>query len=290
MFYYYLLTISAIIPVVALCFFIYKKDVNKEPIGLLAKLFAFGFFSVIPVLVLELLVSWIFSFLLPPEEAQGFILTFINVFLSVAIIEEGFKWIITKFFGYDNQEFDEIYDIIVYSVFVSLGFACVENLLFVLQNGFGNAIMRALLSVPGHACFAVIMGYFFALAKINSINNNKSKVGINLLLSILCPALVHTMYDAILMVMSRVNNAFVFVFLLLFFVFDIIMVVVCFLTVNKISKIQKNVKASVEKGIITADSKGHLEITQQIDIHFCPVCGKPAGENNFCTSCGCKLR
>ena len=60
-------------------------------------------------------------------------------------------------------------NIIVYAVFSSLGFACIENILYVLSGGVGIAILRAILSVPGHMCFGVIMGYFLSQAKVNQV-------------------------------------------------------------------------------------------------------------------------
>ena len=147
----------AVIPVIVLCFFIYIKDSHKEPSSLLLKLFFGGFLVTIPILIAELFLSIFFS----PDKVSSFILIFIFSFISIAIVEEGFKWLVVKWLGFKNKEFDEIYDIIVYSVFVSLGFACIENILYVYQNGLSTGYMRAVLSVPGHTCFGVFMGYYF---------------------------------------------------------------------------------------------------------------------------------
>jgi RsiW-degrading membrane proteinase PrsW (M82 family) len=311
-----LLLVAAILPIVALCSFVYKKDPNKEPKELLAKLFIFGFFSAIPVVIVELILGTIF----PTSSASSFLQMFINVFVSVALVEEGFKWIISKKFGYDNKEFDEIYDIIVYTVFVSLGFACIENILYVLSNGLGNAIMRALTSIPGHTCFAIIMGYFFSKAKINEINKSDLK-NKNIILSIIAPTVAHTLYDAFLLYASATEQ---YSYLGLFFISYIAMVVVCFITVNKVSKMQVNLNTSVQTGVIKLDDLGYvvpkaaptidkpvitntisndvsndvsgensnnsqpIEVTTQVN--FCPICGKPSNGHNFCSSCGYKLK
>ena len=84
-----ILIAAAVLPVALLCAFIYKKDPNKEPKGLLAKLFIFGFFSAIPVIVVELLLGRLF----PTSGLSSFLSMFINVFISIALVEEGFKWI-----------------------------------------------------------------------------------------------------------------------------------------------------------------------------------------------------
>ena len=137
---------AAIIPIIGLGYYIYKKDTHKEPSGLLAKIFGFGCLTVIPVFICELILSKLFPY---KGVANGIIL-FINVFISIGLVEEGFKWIVTKRYGYNSDSFDEIYDIIVYAVFASLGFACIENILYVFSGGLVTAITRALLAVPGH--------------------------------------------------------------------------------------------------------------------------------------------
>lgn len=278
-----ILLIAAIFPVVVLCYFIYKRDVNKEPKNILTKLFLFGFLSVVPVCILELILSIFFS-----TKCSNFLILFFNVFVSVGIVEEGFKWLITKKFGYNSNEFDEIYDVIVYSVFASLGFACVENIMYVFGNGLFVAVMRAILSIPGHTCFAVVMGYFFAKAKVSSINNNDKLYKKNIMLSIIAPTLVHTAYDALIMQGSTIST-------LLFYSFDIAMVAICFIIVDKVSKIQRNVNSNIKSGTIISDGSGHIHINNERknnagELSFCPVCGNNVKGSNFCSSCGFKVK
>ena len=279
------LLIAAILPIFLLCFFVYKRDPHHEPGKLLAKIFALGFFSAIPILLVELLLEIVF----PTDDVSNFILIFINVFISVALVEEGFKWLVTLFFGYKNKEFDEIYDIIVYAVFASLGFACIENILYVCTNGIGNAILRALLSVPGHMCFGVIMGYFLAQAKVGRINKSQSVYTRNMFLSILLPTLAHTVYDALLFYVE-----YNVLFILVFFIFDIVMVVLCILTVNRTSKIQQNLDNNLNTGIITTSDTGQLVFTPlnsiKEDIHYCPLCGNNVDGDNYCSKCGFKIK
>ena len=283
LFYYLLLVVSAIVPVIVLCYYIYRKDVNKEPFRLLRKLFLLGFAGVLPVLIAELFLEYFF----PTDGINNPIILFINIFIDVALMEEGYKWIMVRFIGFNNKEFDEIYDIIVYSVFVSLGFACIENIFYVLSGGFSSAILRALLSIPGHMCFAIVMGYFLAKAKVSLVNNNKKLMIKNSIFSIVFATLVHTIYDFILMYSSESE---ILLGLLFFLLFDIVMVVTCIITVNKISKIQKNITSNLKNGTILPSQDGHIAVNHNVEIHFCPVCGRAASGENFCTNCGCKLK
>lgn len=278
------LLLLAVLPVFLLCLFVYKKDVNKEPGKLLAKMFILGFFSAIPVVILELVLGNYFS----TDGVNNFFILFINVFIGIALIEEGFKWLITKFFGYNNKAFDEVYDVIVYSVFASLGFACIENIMYVLNGGVGIAIMRAILSVPGHMCFGVIMGYFLSQAKVNQVNGNYNIYTRNILFSIIFPTLAHTIYDSLIFYAVAVNSIGA---ILLFLVLDIVMVVLCFITVSKTSKIQKNIDENVSSGVVVLNNDGILTYQNtKREINYCPVCGKYVKEFNYCPRCGFKIK
>ena len=283
--------IMAVLPVVLLGLFIYLKDNNKEPFPLLAKIFLLGIVMAIPVVIAEIIFGVFFN----TDDISSFILIFIFVFISVGIIEEGAKFIVAKFIGYDDKEFDEIYDIIVYSAFASLGFACIENILYVFNYGLGVAISRALLSVPGHLCFGVLMGYFLAMAKINSINNKKDLYYRNMILSLLVPTLVHTMYDALIIYATNVESTIAF---FLFIIFDVNMVIVCFFVGIKrnilpnriINNNQQNVQSS--GSVIGQNNQPVMQNNNSVqqNITYCPICGRYAGNDIFCGRCGYKLK
>lgn len=84
-------------------------------------------------------------------------------------LEEFFKWLIIIVALYKHVEFDDPYDGILYGASVSLGFATVENILYLLNYGMGEAFLRALLPVSSHALFGVVMGYYIGRAKFTSI-------------------------------------------------------------------------------------------------------------------------
>ena len=78
-----ILVTAALLPIIALCFFIYTKDKTSEPKGLLALIFFLGLFSVVPVVVCEL----VFDYVFPEKSVSGFILTFIHTFFGVALLK-----------------------------------------------------------------------------------------------------------------------------------------------------------------------------------------------------------
>ncbi len=85
----------------------------------------------------------------------------------VALIEEFSKFIFVRWVLYPNKHFNEPFDGIVYAVSVSLGFAGLENILYVMNsdNGVAVGVLRMFTAVPAHATFAVLMGYFLGRAK-----------------------------------------------------------------------------------------------------------------------------
>ena len=91
------------------------------------------------------------------------------------------------------------FDGIVYGVFVSLGFAGVENVLYVLNAGFGTAVVRAIFSIPGHAMFGVVMGFYLSRAKWAEKYGQRHRMRADLRRSFFVPAVLHGLYDFLLM-------------------------------------------------------------------------------------------
>lgn len=150
----------ALAPIVAIATFIYLKDeYDREPLRHLFVSFVLGGLSVIPAIIIE--VSFAVFF---PENNLNVVKTLIWAFIIVAGAEELSKFVMLKYYAFKLKEFDEPFDGIVYGVMVSLGFAAVENILYVSEGGATVAILRMFTAVPAHASFGVVMGYYFGLA------------------------------------------------------------------------------------------------------------------------------
>lgn len=166
----------ATIPAVILCIFIYRKDrTEKEPVSLLIKLFWLGALITVPVSIVEGItmpsISGIFSVFGKPSSmsAPVYILyeLFYNTF-GIALVEEGFKWLAMYNTTKKNPNFNSLFDGMIYAVFVSLGFACLENIMYVFSEktfaeGISVAVARFFTSVPGHMFFSVSMGYCYSM-------------------------------------------------------------------------------------------------------------------------------
>ena len=142
----------------------------------------------------------------------------INFILALLLIWKKELYAIIK----KAKDFDQYYDGILYAIFISMGFALVENVMYVMQSGMSVAIARAITAVPGHMLFAVPMGYYLSLAKFKEGKDAAKYVK----LSLAVPILLHGTYDFILMYASSKKEPSLLlgtVLFLLFVAFDIYM-------------------------------------------------------------------
>lgn len=175
----------AIAPSLALFSYLYlRKEIAQEPSRALFQAFVYGTVMTFPILFIQ----HVF------EQEQILTNSFLNNTLFTGAIEEFFKWLVLLIFLYNSFEFDDAYDGILFGASVSLGFATVENILFLLTFGLDTAFVRALLPVSSHALFGVVMGYYFGRLKFASADK-KTK---HLSLAFLLPFALHVTYNAIL--------------------------------------------------------------------------------------------
>lgn len=152
-------------PVIAIIFFVIAKDkYNKEPLKNLFISFILGVLSTIPAIIIQVLVKGRLENYF--ELASVMYYAFFAYGL-VGFSEEFSKFFMLRYYAYRQKAFDEPLDGIIYGVMISMGFASVENIMYVMQYGFSTAIVRMFLSVPAHACFGVMMGYYVGLAKFD---------------------------------------------------------------------------------------------------------------------------
>lgn len=181
------LLIIALAPVVIILIYVYIRDkYDKEPWGLLLKTFISGALITIPILILETFLGGVGA------GFQGLLHAAYRAFVVAAFSEELFKFLVIYFLIRKSPHFNERFDGIVYAVFVSLGFAAVENILYVMDGGLTTGYLRAITAVPAHAFFGVAMGFYFG--KYRFVKRPKY-----IYYALLIPILLHGIYDFILM-------------------------------------------------------------------------------------------
>lgn len=187
------LLVLAVAPAIALGLGVFLTDrYDREPPLLLLKVFIFGAVSVVPAIIIEKLLQHYNVF-------NGIFGAFYTAFFVAGLVEELFKREAVKYTALYHRAFDEKLDGIVYAVFSALGFATVENLMYIFlsyTNNYYVALMRGVFSVPGHAMFGVTMGYYLSLSHFATTERARKYFSIQ---SLVVPITIHGAFDFILM-------------------------------------------------------------------------------------------
>ncbi len=235
-----ILLAAAVLPAAFLLYRVYQMDtVEKEPWSILRKLLLWGALSGIPAALVESLLTGVFQNIF---EEGTLLYNFIFGFVVAALVEESFKFFFLYKFTFKSPHFNYRFDGVVYAVFVSMGFAILENILYVFQGGLGVALSRALLALPLHAACGVYMGIAYGQQKINSLYKPAS-FGAVARACLPVPILIHGFYDAC--AFSAENWP---IFLLVFVVFVILVFI---LTLRKLKNASRT-DAPVEEVTIDA--------------------------------------
>ena len=236
------LLLLAVAPAIALMVYIWNKDKSKEPLKMLLILVALGAASCLPAALIELAVGKVIE---PLASVSTMFYHLVEAFFGVALIEEGCKFIVMYLYTRNHKDFNGLFDGMIYAVFTSLGFAALENVMYVFEGGVENAIGRALTAVPGHMFFGVFMGYNYSLwhtyklcdeseayfAQRGMIIPRAPKYSYTgyFVKAIVLPVLIHGFYDFCLFTENSVFTIVYLIFLVGLYIF-------CFGRIKKLSK------------------------------------------------------
>ena len=301
----FMLFALALIPVFGLLAFIYFNDKKeKEPIGLLAGIFFAGMGTVVTAIIGEFIGQLIVNLIVPYNAAIN--ATVLAIFV-IAPVEELGKFAALALITWKNKNFNYSYDAIVYAVFASLGFACLENIVYVFSSGIGTAFLRMFTAVPGHACYGVIMGFFYSKAKYASLTKKNSNCILYIALSLIIPIVLHGFYDAIIMgggksdvpVITGLSLLLWVGYVIVLFIVSCIMIIYsakhdfCIVTTpDSVQTVYRPEVMDTWKCICGTENRfnfcsqcGHQRPAE--GPWNCPKCGT-LSYYNFCGNCGCK--
>ncbi len=173
-----------------LWYFLQRDRLRPEPRYLVRRVFFLGGGAALAAALLEWAAFAASGIQLPPTGTASVVVAAV----MIGLIEEGLKFVAVFYGVYRHAEFNEVLDGIVYAVAASLGFATVENIGYVLGGGVGVGIVRAILSVPGHAFFGALMGFYLGVAKFSGPAETRWMArGLGL------AVLAHAAFDAVLL-------------------------------------------------------------------------------------------
>ncbi len=201
--------IAALAPAAVLLWYICNKDSRRpEPFKWLMKGILFGVFSVLVALVVA--IPLISMSIFEPGTLSDAVYT---SFFGAAIPEEAAKLLMLWLLLRKNPYYDEYLDGIVYAVCIGMGFAGLENIMYLFNNyesWVSVGIIRALISVPAHFFFAVLMGYYFSLAQFG--RNSKQYFAFALIV----PIIAHGLFDTCLFSIDAVSEAVALIIMIAF--------------------------------------------------------------------------
>lgn len=202
----------SIAPALALAgYFWYGDPTTREPIVALAITFllAVAFASIAGI---------VNSVMLPFFELFGVIGLTLGYFIIVGPIEETVKWLAVRVYAYRTDAFQTVVDGVVYGAMAGVGFAAIENLLYIIifsvetstagiavqeQEAVAIATQRAFVG-PGHVIFSAWAGFYLGLAKFN-----QPKRGPIVVKGLLIAAFIHALYNTLVTTLPLSLGAFV---------------------------------------------------------------------------------
>src|SRR5262245_28772979 len=144
-----------------LWYFSSRSRYKRPAWGVLGVTFALGALATIPALALNLIgQSLLIKYFGRTQLSRGLVLFFV-----VGPIEELLKLLVVYFYAYRRKEFDEPLDGVIFSATAALGFAAIENVVYLAQNEPMLVLLRGPLSNPGHALFSAVWGLSLSKAK-----------------------------------------------------------------------------------------------------------------------------
>lgn len=188
-----LVALVTLAPSLLLMWYFHSRDVYPEPPRVLWATFGLGVLAILPVLIVALPTISLFQ-----GVTNVYAAGFLDAFFSAAIPEEFFKFLVLTLYCSRHKEFNEPMDGIVYGVAASLGFATLENVMYVSGGGLGLAILRGFTAVPGHAFTGAIMGYYVGQARFASTGRARWMIA-----GYFVPMILHGLYDLPLLTLQK---------------------------------------------------------------------------------------
>lgn len=227
---YFLFIFLSFLPSILWLVFFLREDKHPEPGKNILKVFFLGMAISIPVIIFSIPISfWVLN-----SSLSDFIKNLILIVIMAAIIEEAAKYFVIRQSVLKSPECDEPVDIMIYAITVALGFAAMENILFLFpfeipfcyKGLIAGSFFRFISGTFLHALVAGIMGYFIALSVLRSKRKN-----LLVLVGITIAMLLHAVYNFSIIISERHE-----LFLIAAPTLLIVLLIIVFLCFKKLKK------------------------------------------------------
>ncbi len=256
-----IIPLLSILPCVAWLWYFSSRSRYKRPaMRVLGLTFLLGGLATIPALLLNLqgqsLINDLFGRGLPAR--------ILVLFLVVGPIEELLKLLVVYFYAYRRPEFDEMLDGVIYSAAAALGFAAVENIVYLAENDARLVLLRGPLSNPGHALFSAIWG--LALSRAKAMPNLTNARLPSIARGWIYASILHAVFDTLLVFSARWS--------IIFFAILVGVMVALFFWVRTQIKYH-------------SENSPHREGTLLMPLRrYCQECGAKGTAGSACAKCG----
>lgn len=175
--YLFIAIIFGFLPSIIWLLFYLRKDVHPESNWMILKVFFWGMLITLPVALLELGIGGTLKELVwRGPQINKFLEILAYELLGIALIEETLKYLVVKWKVLNHPEFDEPVDVMLYMIIVALGFAALENILFILPSILSYKFLEAasisgfrfILAILLHTLCSGTLGYFLAISLLET--------------------------------------------------------------------------------------------------------------------------
>lgn len=170
--------IFGVLPSLIWLFYYLRQDLHPEPKRMIIKIFLYGILITIPVFLLQVSLSGLLNQLKLSGLIDGLpiVMDILKWFVVIAFTEELFKYLVVKFAILKSPVLDEPLDIMLYMIVAALGFAALENILYLsspIDNISFDTIVKTTVAVSLfrfigatflHTLCSALLGYFLALS------------------------------------------------------------------------------------------------------------------------------
>jgi protease PrsW len=259
-----LIPLLSLLPCVLWLWYFASQSVYKRPSRRIILLtFLLGALVTVPAVLINLLLQ------------DGFIKLFgvsawtypLMLFLIVGPVEELMKLLTVYSFAYRRKEFDEALDGVVYSAAAALGFAAVENIVYLAQTGPVLVLLRGPLTNPGHALFSAIWGLSLSRAKASP--NVVRQRFLIILTGWLIASFVHGSFDLLLLAAARSS------------IFYLVILGTAF--VGLFIWVRSRIRFFQQR---SPHREGTLFVSTLV---YCQECGSHGAAGSICSRCGSRL-